>query len=496
MPEFVNTIDRVGDDVLTDSIILRNITEFNDNVITVVGDSAFYKCTALTSVDLPSVVSVGSDAFFGCSALVEAYLPVATKLSRSFDGCSALTNVYIPSVTSIGGQCFRGCTSLTCVDLPAVNSFSDNVFYGATGLTALVIRRTVNVASLLISDALLNTPIASGTGYIYVPGTLLNTYKTATNWSIYADQFRKLEDWTVDGTVTGELDIDNRHMVRFFNDDGTLLGYKVVAKGSDAVYDGATPVKPDVDNPEEYEFGGWNPSNENITADTDCYVKWKTNEITEDWATVSANADSYKIGQKKAVVFTYADGTSETIYFTIIDKKVDTTRDNQTAILTFMADNAVKSPAQIATSYASAKSSFYDSTAMSEYMNTLLQAMPSELQDVILELHKYNDGFFSSFTKVFIPSLYQLTGQMPYSGLDGNVPSTHQYSYFVNGNSKYRSLVDGNRVTYWLCTQSANPSSTNKTRKFYTYGTNVSSANFDASYYIVPCFCIGLSASA
>jgi hypothetical protein len=43
-------------------------------------------------------------------------------------------------------------------------------------------------------------------GYIYVPRALVDTYKVATNWVTYADQFRALEDYTVDGTITGELD--------------------------------------------------------------------------------------------------------------------------------------------------------------------------------------------------------------------------------------------------------------------------------------------------
>ena len=30
--------------------------------------------------------------------------------------------------------------------------------------------------------------------------------QAATNWSTYAAQFRALEDYTVDGTTTGELD--------------------------------------------------------------------------------------------------------------------------------------------------------------------------------------------------------------------------------------------------------------------------------------------------
>lgn len=35
---------------------------------------------------------------------------------------------------------------------------------------------------------------------------LVDSYKAATNWSTYATQFRALEDYTVDGTITGELD--------------------------------------------------------------------------------------------------------------------------------------------------------------------------------------------------------------------------------------------------------------------------------------------------
>ena len=32
-------------------------------------------------------------------------------------------------------------------------------------------------------------------GYIYVPKALLEDYKVATNWSVYADKFRAIEDY-------------------------------------------------------------------------------------------------------------------------------------------------------------------------------------------------------------------------------------------------------------------------------------------------------------
>ena len=56
------------------------------------------------------------------------------------------------------------------------------------------------------TSAFNSTPITFGTGYIYAPRALVDSYKAATNWSTYADQICALEDYTVDGTTTGALD--------------------------------------------------------------------------------------------------------------------------------------------------------------------------------------------------------------------------------------------------------------------------------------------------
>jgi hypothetical protein len=41
---------------------------------------------------------------------------------------------------------------------------------------------------------------------IYVPSVLVDSYKAYTNWSAIAVNIHALEDYTVDGTITGELD--------------------------------------------------------------------------------------------------------------------------------------------------------------------------------------------------------------------------------------------------------------------------------------------------
>ena len=124
----------------------------------------------------------------------------------AFYKCTALTTANFPVVTSIGNFAFGYCSSLTTVDFPAATSIGDYTFYNCTSLKALILRKSDAICTLLSSSAFTTTPIASGRCYVYVPRALVDSYKTATNWSTYASQFRALEDYTVDGTITGALD--------------------------------------------------------------------------------------------------------------------------------------------------------------------------------------------------------------------------------------------------------------------------------------------------
>ena len=82
----------------------------------VIGSNAFYDCSGLTSVTIPSsVTSIGEGAFEGCSGLTSVTIPSSvTSIGRyAFRVCSGLTSVTIPSsVTSIGDDAFSKCSNL------------------------------------------------------------------------------------------------------------------------------------------------------------------------------------------------------------------------------------------------------------------------------------------------------------------------------------------------------------------------------------------------
>ena len=109
-------------------------------------------------------------------------------------GCTKLTSVVLPAVTTTDGNSMVGCSALTKADFSNLQNIRYSTFYSNKKLVTLIIRTQV-VAKLENTSAFKDTPIVSGTGYVYVPSVLVNSYKSATNWSTYADQIRAIEDY-------------------------------------------------------------------------------------------------------------------------------------------------------------------------------------------------------------------------------------------------------------------------------------------------------------
>ena len=194
------------------------LQEVNLPKVTKLGGSLFKGCTSLHTVIAPSVVDNGlsTSTFYGCTALksfscnsttvggqcfyqagVESIdLPLVEAIGvQAFYKCTSLTNVNLPSLTQIGQNSFSYCSALSYLDLPVCISIDVKAFQYCTALSALVLRYADDVVTLNSTNVFTGSTIASGTGYVYVPSALVNTYKSATNWSLYAEQIRAIEDY-------------------------------------------------------------------------------------------------------------------------------------------------------------------------------------------------------------------------------------------------------------------------------------------------------------
>ena len=197
-----------------DAIIQRTISgTYSNDRITTVGACAFLGCQALTAIDLPNVTQVKRNAFESCNRLQTINLPKVTDLGGGVFTSSAIQQADFPLVTTMGDGCFQGAAYLASANLPLVTALPANVFRGTAIRTAdfaavtninrtaftdcqtleTLIIRTPSVCVISdISVALRGSKIASGTGYIYVPDNLVDSYKTATNWVALANQIKPI----------------------------------------------------------------------------------------------------------------------------------------------------------------------------------------------------------------------------------------------------------------------------------------------------------------
>lgn len=185
------------------------------------GTYAFNNCAALKAFDAPRVTAVPSYAFFGCTSLERiSFVPTSISGTNAFRNCSSLKEISTLAKTH-PAYTFSSCRRLqlaVLINAEGSNAIAANCFSQCDSLIALVLPVQATTTSgpyayLAATSAFTGTPIASGTGYIYVPRASLSLYQSATNWSTYADQFRAIEDYTLDGTLGSELDLEKMGVV-------------------------------------------------------------------------------------------------------------------------------------------------------------------------------------------------------------------------------------------------------------------------------------------
>lgn len=199
--ELVNSYMSVIDNTLG-----ANCTKLPDG-ITSLGDYAFYGRTNLAITELPKTLTyIGKQAFCNCTNLnitevwgtqkkaTSSYVEIQ---SSCFFGCNHLNTIKIININNpknlplqLDDTCFKSCTRLKTVDLPSnTKAMSDYVFQSCTSLKTLICRATTppTIYSTAFSGVTFDV--------IYVPDNSLNTYKSASNWSKFANVMKPLSEY-------------------------------------------------------------------------------------------------------------------------------------------------------------------------------------------------------------------------------------------------------------------------------------------------------------
>ena len=168
-----STVEVLGEfGAISDSLIIPS-TVVNDGVIysvTSIGETAFFYCNGLTSVEIPnsvtrignyafyncsnlrnveignSVTIIGSASFYRCLSLTSLTLPNSVTIidEMAFSECDGLTNVTLSdSLTSIGTMAFSECSNLTNITLPHSLTGIGMMAFSHSGLTSLVLPQSV-----------------------------------------------------------------------------------------------------------------------------------------------------------------------------------------------------------------------------------------------------------------------------------------------------------------------------------------------------------------
>lgn len=227
----------------------ENLTELNLPNCENIASSAFQSCYTLSNVYLPQCISLSSSAFKYCSNIDTFDAPVCTSLwIGALQYCSNLRVVNLPMVDYTGGVyaygAFSGCKSIQkmtigtvdnrvfsstyagfystlkyvkinywtdipystfiqCTELETAHfplcsgSVGSYAFSGCSKLKTLIL--DADTVPTLYSTAFNNTPISNSSylgyfGSIYVQASMVEAFKTATNWSIFADRITSIDN--------------------------------------------------------------------------------------------------------------------------------------------------------------------------------------------------------------------------------------------------------------------------------------------------------------
>lgn len=187
-----------------------SLMSVNFPACTVIGTSAFADCYNLTTVNFSNCEKIGTSAFSNCSSLEEVVFPNCTLIEYyAFSNCQNLRSISFPNCVSImagafwkcsfsavtlencrslGRDAFAYCPNLEVASFPNCWYIDYSVFAKSPKFKSLYLTGS-SVAKLAHFGAFESTLINTASGRIYVPSSLLATYRVASQWKAFSSRF-------------------------------------------------------------------------------------------------------------------------------------------------------------------------------------------------------------------------------------------------------------------------------------------------------------------
>ena len=157
------------------------------------GTYAFRNCSKLKEIDLSNVTSTGTGTFLTCVSLISVNMPALTNTgSGCFSGCSRARDYSLSALKIVSTYAFGMNYSLSTITLSAATNIYANAFRACSKLESLYLPGSTQVA-LSSTTAFASSPMSVSTliskfGSIYVPSSMVDAYKAATNWATYKNR--------------------------------------------------------------------------------------------------------------------------------------------------------------------------------------------------------------------------------------------------------------------------------------------------------------------
>ena len=157
---------------------------------------SIYNANTITLDRHISNAAIAHDVSFDCKkAIITSKGDITPSM---FQYAHNLSDVDVKYVHRVFSHSFEGCDALTDIYLPACTSLSSYAFSGCSKLSALILTKN-SVVSIYNTTALDNTPFSYSSyigqyGSIYVPASLVSSYKRSTTWSYFSSRITSITD--------------------------------------------------------------------------------------------------------------------------------------------------------------------------------------------------------------------------------------------------------------------------------------------------------------